>query len=85
MDNHSALGPDLCTESQLNYVASALLEVDVLAKVRKRHKIAATINESKKGDTTADSNKGGTSADYNNGIVSGSAVSPQEHVYLTFR
>lgn len=67
VDNRGSRGPEPCTESELNYNVSALLEVDVLAEVRKSCKIAVTTNESIKGDVSARKvrEKGGTTADSN--------------------
>lgn len=97
MDDRNVRGLDLCTESELNYIVTSQLEVDVLADVEKRRKIVVPINEMDKGSTTAHSNKGDvataskpsdkgdTIADYKKGNVATCCiVSNQEHIYLTF-
>lgn len=83
-------GSEHCTESKLNYIVSAPLKVDVLDEVKKRRKIAATTNDSKKVDVSAakesekgniSAKKGGTSADPNKGNVSGRAFfTPGTHL-----
>lgn len=66
----SARGPEPCTESELNYPVSAPLYVVVLAEVRKRPKISATMNDSLKVDVSAGSDRGVSTSNSIKGDVS---------------